>query len=138
MYKSYKKQRIEEIEKKLKGWMFRTARGIQTYAQRKAPRFTGLLARGIKTYLAFPITTVAVNIKYAKFVEGCPKATKRHFVSWVGNPSFERWARRVYGADTSKPGGLLVWGYATNFFSGAIKVVTPKAKLELRSLRIEG
>jgi hypothetical protein len=136
MYRSYRNERIQDIKNALTRWMNYTCLSIEGDAKHNAPRYTGDLARSVKSYVEFPVSTVAINQPYAKYVEGYPVTTRRHFVSWRNNPSFERWARRKYGADTSRPGGLLVWGYATKFFSNAIDSTKPKAMLALRNLKI--
>ena len=136
MYRSYRNERINDIKQALTRWMNYTCLSIESGAKINVPRYTGSLARSIRSHVEFPTSTVAINQPYAKFVEGHPQVTRRHFVSWRNNPSFERWARRKYGADTSRPGGLLVWGYATKFFSKAIATAKPKAMMALRNLKI--
>ena len=134
MYRSYRKQRQADIEKALKGWVFKTARDIERQAKHNVPKATGALGKAIKALLGFPTAVVAVMPKYGRFVEGYPKATKRHFVPFDKYPAFAAWARRR-GHDTSR-GGLLVWGYATKFFSKAIATVRPKAKAALSRLKL--
>lgn len=136
MYRSYRNEREQDIKNALTRWMNFTCLSIEGEAKRNVPRYTGGLGRSIASYVEFPVSTVAINNAYAKYVEGYPQATRKHFVSWTHNASFERWARRKYGADTSRPGGLLVWGYATNFFSNAVKTVEPRAMLALRRISI--
>lgn len=128
MYRSYHREREQERNTALRAWVWRTSRLLQGEAQRRAPRSTGLLAKSIQAFLSWPTSVVSVNVPYARFVEGYPVATRRHFVSWHRHPSMERWARR-HGFDTRRKdgsvskGGLWVWGYATKFFDQAIALV---------------
>jgi hypothetical protein len=132
-YISYQPQRMAELNGNLTRWVHTTAKMIEGEAKRRAPAFSGTMRKAIISFLGFPVATVAIQAPYAPFVEGMDELgnrviTRKHFVSWVGNPMFEAWARRKYGADTSKPGGLLVWGYNVPFFTDAINDVTPKAQ----------
>jgi hypothetical protein len=138
MYHSYRRERVEDITRVLRGWVFRTAKAIQTGAKGYVPRATSTLARAIG--VAFInnglIGIIAINAPYARYVEGYPEATRRHFHSWEHDPQFRAWARRR-GFDTSRAkGGLLVWGYNIPFFRAAISDVRPKAQAELHRLRI--
>ncbi|HEC88459.1 MAG TPA: hypothetical protein ENI52_03990 [Thermoplasmata archaeon] len=137
MYRSYRRDRERNIEKALCGWIFRTAQGIERIARNNAPRgVTGDLRRSTKAFLQYPVSTVSIGARYAKFVEGFPQPTRRHFHSWEHDYGFRKWAQRR-GFDTSRiQGGLLVWGYATKFFQKAIETIKPKAEADLRRCRI--
>ena len=137
MYRSYRRDREKDIERAISGWIFRTAKAIQNTARANAPKgVSGDLRRSTKAYCEYPVSIVSVGAPYAKFVEGWPKPTKRHFHSWEHDYAFRQWARRR-GFDTSRAkGGLLTWGYANRFFSKAIATVRPKAQADLRRVRM--
>lgn len=135
MYRSYRRERENDIRRSISGWIFRTAKGIETNAKRLAPRgASNMLMKSIMTYLEYPEAVVAVGMSYAHFVEGYPKITRRHFTPWTVSYMFRRWGTQR-GFDTSS-GGLMTWGYRIPFFSDAIKIITPRAMAQLRSLRI--
>jgi len=134
MYKSYRRQRQQDIENALKGWVFKTTKDIERQAKHLVPKATGKLGQSIRSVLDFPISVVGLMSKYGRFVEGYPKATKRHFVPFDRYPAFAAWARRR-GFNTTR-GGLLVWGYATKFFSNAVDIIRPKAMAALRRLKL--
>lgn len=137
MYKSYGKERKQDMKSAISGWIFRTAKGIEGAAKRGAPRgVTGDTRRGIKAFCKFPTSIVAVNAPHAKFIEGYPKITRRHFHSWEHDYAFRQWARRR-GFDTTRDkGGLLTWGYRIPFFGDAIKAIRPKAMMDLRRVKL--
>lgn len=136
MYRSYRKKAEKRIEKVIGGWMYRTIRGIEGQAKKLAPVGMGTMRRTIRAYFNWPVSTVVVNVPYARFVEGYPKITRKHFHSWRNDPTFRNWARRR-GFDTSQAGGgLLTWGYKKPFFSNAVTLITPRAMADLRRLRI--
>lgn len=135
MYRSYRREREDDIRRAVGGWIFRTAKGIEGTAKRLAPRgASNMLMKSIMAYLEFPISIVAVGVHYAHFVEGYPRTTRRHFTPWAVSYMFKRWGNQR-GFDTSS-GGLMTWGYRNPFFSNAIKAVTPQAMAQLRSLRL--
>ena len=136
MYRSNRAAVNGNFRKVLGGWIFRTANNIHRNAFMNAPKATGQLRQSMKVYYEFPQAAVSINAPYARYVEGYPVVTKRHFHSWADDPSFRAWARRR-GFDTSKEkGGLLTWGYNIPFLRSAVNTVKPQAMMELRSLRI--
>jgi hypothetical protein len=137
LYRSYRTQREQDIKKSVRGWIFRTAKGIRQEARQLAPKgVSGALRRTIHAYLDYPVSVVTTLMPYAKYVQGYPRVTRRHFHSWEKNYGFRQWARRR-GFDTSNPkGGLLTWGYNVPFFTGAIDKMTPRAMMDLRRLHL--
>lgn len=119
-YISHLPIRQVEINLKLTRWVSSVCFEIKRQASRKAPRATGDLGRKIIVILLGLIGYVTADSPYAKFVEGFYGATRKHFHSWNRDYEFRAWARRK-GFDTSKDGGLLVWGYKVPFFSEGVK-----------------
>jgi len=137
VYRSYRRERENDIKRAISGWIFRTAKAIQKEARANAPKgVSGYLRLSTKAYYEYPVSIVSVGEPYAKFVEGWPKPTKRHFHSWEHDYAFRQWARRR-GFDTSRDkGGLLTWGYANRFFTKAIATVRPKAQADLSRVKL--
>lgn len=119
-YISYLTARQAEFNTKLSRWVSSVCFEIKRSASKKAPRATGEMGRKIIVLLLGLIGYVTADSPYAKFVEGFHGATRRHFHSWNRDYQFRAWARRK-GFDTSKDGGLLVWGYRMPFFSEGVK-----------------
>ena len=135
MYRSYRKEREQDIKNVLLRWMGYTCASIERNAKQYVPKgATGLLRKSIKSFVEFPVSIVCIGEHYAHFVEGIPRIVRRHFLGWRGHPSFTRWGRQR-GYDTSR-GGLLVWGYAIPFFKKSIDAAIPAAMAALRRLRI--
>lgn len=119
-YISYLPARQAELNAKLSRWVSSVCFEIKRSASKKAPRATGEMGRKIIVLLLGLIGYVTADSPYAKFVEGFHGATRRHFHSWNRDYQFRAWARRK-GFDTSKDGGLMVWGYRMPFFSEGVK-----------------
>lgn len=134
MYRSYLPERLGDIRRVLTGWMTRTCMTMKGAAVKEVPRATGITAKTVQYYIDFPVSTVLVNTPYAKFIEGFPQITRRHFVPFT-YPAMERWARRK-GFDTSKGGGLWTWGYNIPFMQKALDQTTPIARADAQRLRI--
>jgi hypothetical protein len=107
-------------------WGMRISADTQRRLQRGGRgRFTGRLANSYSSYPASSeggveitqrnaevILRVGSNVAYARYVEGWPRAPRRHFLPYKGHPGFVRWARSVAKVPWSaiRRGGMMVGG----------------------------
>jgi len=129
------KKQLNEIAEQgltnaLNRWLVKMGKQIASDADRRLQRggkgrFTGRLAHSLGHYPATSaggvetirsksavVLQVGTNVKYGKYVEGWPRAPRRHFLPYAGHPDFADWSRRVRGTPLSeiRRGGLMVGG----------------------------
>lgn len=125
----YGEEVMQELCRRMTQVTVKIGKYIGGQAKRYATRANGTMGKSIKTtVIGFglnPAVIISVNVPYARFVEGFPQTTRKHFVSFRGKSLFEAWGRRHGFKTTNKSGqitgGLLTWGYSLPFFRPAIE-----------------
>lgn len=116
---------VSETKGRLK-WRYEKGKGL-------GGRATARLANSYNSVLTregpWTVLTVGSGVKYAPYVEGYPKAPRRHYLSFATAPEFKVWLER-HGVDV--PDGAKGWmtggeGATTPHLGPAANKVLPKA-----------